>query len=149
ACSTPSKAPGAPGNTTHDPTGNASASPPAPTAPNTPGSTPPTPPPTGPCPPPNKPLSGTAARLFARMARGHHAAGERLAAVVRCGHGRACVHAGFGLIFGAFDFAVTDNGEWIMLECNPFGAYGWIEDALHLPITSTLADVLRTGIAHS
>ncbi len=29
----------------------------------------------------------------------------------------------FGLSFGAFDFAVTPDEEWIMFECNPFGAY--------------------------
>ncbi|MGI9063364.1 MAG: ATP-grasp ribosomal peptide maturase [Pseudonocardiaceae bacterium] len=51
----------------------------------------------------------------------------------------------FGLSFGAFDFVVTPNEEWIMLECNPFGAYGWLEDALDLPITGALADVLVNG----
>lgn len=51
----------------------------------------------------------------------------------------------FGLLFGAFDFAVTPNGEWILFECNPFGQYGWIEDALELPITSALADLLANG----
>ncbi|MGH3721664.1 MAG: hypothetical protein ACRDRI_23025 [Pseudonocardiaceae bacterium] len=51
----------------------------------------------------------------------------------------------FGLSFGAFDFAVTPNEEWIMFECNPFGAYGWLEDALELPITSALADLLANG----
>lgn len=51
----------------------------------------------------------------------------------------------FGLSFGAFDFAVTPNKEWIMFECNPFGAYGWLEDALNLPITSALADLLAGG----
>ncbi len=51
----------------------------------------------------------------------------------------------FDLSFGAFDFAVTTNGEWIMFECNPFGQYGWLEDALDLPITSTLADLLESG----
>lgn len=51
----------------------------------------------------------------------------------------------FGLSFGAFDFAVTPDEEWIMLECNPFGAYGWLEDALDLPITSALADLLTSG----
>lgn len=39
----------------------------------------------------------------------------------------------FGLVFGAFDFAITSDGEWIMFECNPFGAYGWLEDELALP----------------
>jgi ATP-grasp ribosomal peptide maturase len=48
----------------------------------------------------------------------------------------------FDLRFGAFDFAVTHQGEWIMFECNPFGAYGWIEDQLGFPITSSLADLL-------
>jgi hypothetical protein len=31
------------------------------------------------------------------------------------------------------------------LECNPFGQYGWLEDALDLPITSALADLLVSG----
>ncbi|MGH3711255.1 MAG: MvdC/MvdD family ATP grasp protein [Pseudonocardiaceae bacterium] len=51
----------------------------------------------------------------------------------------------FDLFFGAFDFAVTTDGEWIMFECNPFGQYGWLEDALDLPITSALADLLESG----
>jgi ATP-grasp ribosomal peptide maturase len=51
----------------------------------------------------------------------------------------------FDLSFGAFDFAVTTDGEWIMFECNPFGQYGWLEDALDLPITSALADLLESG----
>jgi ATP-grasp ribosomal peptide maturase len=51
----------------------------------------------------------------------------------------------FGLSFGAFDFTITPDQEWIMLECNPFGAYGWLEDALHLPITAALADLLVNG----
>ena len=53
----------------------------------------------------------------------------------------------FGLFFGAFDFVVTPDGEWIMLECNPAGAYGWLEDALDLPVTSALADLLANGAA--
>lgn len=51
----------------------------------------------------------------------------------------------FDLAFGAFDFAVTGDGEWIMFECNPFGQYGWLEDALDLPITSAIADLLAAG----
>lgn len=51
----------------------------------------------------------------------------------------------FGLSFGAFDFAVTPNNEWIMFECNLAGQYGWLEDALDFPITSTLADLLTNG----
>lgn len=33
-----------------------------------------------------------------------------------------------------------------MLECNPSGGYGWLEDALELPITEALADLLANGI---
>lgn len=51
----------------------------------------------------------------------------------------------FGLWFGTFDFVVTPDGEWVMLECNPFGQYGWLEEALDLPITATLADLLASG----
>lgn len=51
----------------------------------------------------------------------------------------------FGLEFGCFDFAVTDQDEWIMFECNPFGAYGWLEDELGFPITQALADLLEEG----
>lgn len=51
----------------------------------------------------------------------------------------------FGLAFGAFDFVITPDHEWIMLECNPAGAYGWLEEALDLPITSALADLLAKG----
>jgi glutathione synthase/RimK-type ligase-like ATP-grasp enzyme len=54
----------------------------------------------------------------------------------------------FGLTYGAFDFAVTHTGEWIMYECNPFGAYGWIEDQLDLPISSALAELLTQGELH-
>lgn len=48
----------------------------------------------------------------------------------------------FDISFGAFDFAVTDSQDWVFFECNPFGAYGWIEDALDFPITSAIADLL-------
>ncbi|MCA1695841.1 MAG: ATP-grasp ribosomal peptide maturase, partial [Actinobacteria bacterium] len=50
----------------------------------------------------------------------------------------------FGLSFGAFDFAVTPDGEWIMFECNPFGQYGWLEEALDLPITAARPTCSRT-----
>lgn len=52
----------------------------------------------------------------------------------------------FGLFFGAFDFVITPDHEWIMLECNPSGAYGWLEKALDLPITSALVDLLANGV---
>lgn len=33
-----------------------------------------------------------------------------------------------------------------MFECNPFGAYGWLEDALGFPVTSAVADLLESGV---
>jgi ATP-grasp ribosomal peptide maturase len=53
----------------------------------------------------------------------------------------------FGLSFGAFDFIVTPAGEWVMLECNSAGAYGWLEEQLDLPISAALADLLAAGAA--
>lgn len=53
--------------------------------------------------------------------------------------------AAFGLNFGAFDFAVTADGGWWFLECNPNGQWAWLEDAVGLPITSAIADLLENG----
>ncbi|GAA3012106.1 ATP-grasp ribosomal peptide maturase [Actinokineospora diospyrosa] len=50
-----------------------------------------------------------------------------------------------GLVYGAFDFVVRPDGQWIFLECNAGGQYGWLEDAAELPITSALADLLAKG----
>ncbi len=36
-----------------------------------------------------------------------------------------------------------------MLECNPFGTYGWLGEAPDLPITSALADLLTNGTPHA
>lgn len=50
-----------------------------------------------------------------------------------------------GLPFGAFDFVVTPNGEWVFLEINPNGQWGWIEEHTGLPITSAIVDHLIAG----
>lgn len=55
--------------------------------------------------------------------------------------------AAFGLSYGAFDFAVTREGRWIVFECNPGGQFGWIEAGTGLPITSALAGLLEKGLA--
>lgn len=55
--------------------------------------------------------------------------------------------AELGLVYGAFDFVIRPDGEWVFLECNAGGQYGWIEDAIDAPITGTLAGLLETGIA--
>lgn len=47
-----------------------------------------------------------------------------------------------GLAYGALDFVVTPEGEWVFLEINPAGQYGWIETATGVPLTEHLADWL-------
>jgi ATP-grasp ribosomal peptide maturase len=49
------------------------------------------------------------------------------------------------LAYGAFDFVIRPDGEWVFLECNAGGQYGWIEDAIDAPITEVLADFLEAG----
>ncbi|GAA0397937.1 ATP-grasp ribosomal peptide maturase [Streptomyces luteireticuli] len=51
----------------------------------------------------------------------------------------------FGLRFGAFDFAVTADGAWWFLECNPNGQWAWLEDRAGLPIAAAITDVLENG----
>ncbi len=54
--------------------------------------------------------------------------------------------ATFGLAYGAFDFVVTSGAEeFVFLECNPGGQYGWIEGQTGLPITAAVADLLASG----
>lgn len=48
----------------------------------------------------------------------------------------------FGLRYGAFDFVVTPDGQWILLECNGAGQWGWLAEACGLPIADALADEL-------
>lgn len=52
--------------------------------------------------------------------------------------------ASFGLLFGCFDFALTDpehmTESWTALECNSNGQWGWLPDAPD--ITEALADIL-------
>jgi glutathione synthase/RimK-type ligase-like ATP-grasp enzyme len=52
----------------------------------------------------------------------------------------------FGLLYGALDFVINPSDEWIMLELNPAGRYGFIEHATGAPLTAQLADLL-TGTA--
>lgn len=52
----------------------------------------------------------------------------------------------FGLVFGAFDFALTESGEWIFIECNPSGQWAWLEPPTGLPMTAALADLLAGGL---
>jgi ATP-grasp ribosomal peptide maturase len=46
------------------------------------------------------------------------------------------------LRFGAFDFLLTPEGEWVFLEVNPNGQWVFIEQATGLPIAAAIADAL-------
>jgi ATP-grasp ribosomal peptide maturase len=48
----------------------------------------------------------------------------------------------FGLLYGALDFVITPGDEWVFLEINPSGQYGFIEHATGAPLTAQLADLL-------
>ncbi|MGH3865508.1 MAG: ATP-grasp ribosomal peptide maturase [Pseudonocardiaceae bacterium] len=48
-----------------------------------------------------------------------------------------------GLTYGAFDFIVTaDTEDYIFLECNAAGQWGWLAEACGLPIAEAIADEL-------
>lgn len=49
----------------------------------------------------------------------------------------------FGLVFGAFDFCVGEDGTWWFLECNPSGQWYWLEPETGLPMCAALADLLE------
>jgi ATP-grasp ribosomal peptide maturase len=51
----------------------------------------------------------------------------------------------FDLAYGAFDFAVTEDGSWWFLECNPNGQWAWLEAATGLPLTHAITDLLEQG----
>ncbi|MFJ5645806.1 ATP-grasp ribosomal peptide maturase [Streptomyces sp. NPDC093223] len=61
---------------------------------------------------------------------------------------KAALHSyltAFGLVFGCFDFALTGDGnaaeDWVFIECNPNGQWGWLPDAGD--ITEAFADILN------
>jgi len=50
--------------------------------------------------------------------------------------------AASGLRYAAFDFVVDPDGEWIFLECNGAGQWGWLAEECRLPIAEAIADEL-------
>jgi ATP-grasp ribosomal peptide maturase len=48
----------------------------------------------------------------------------------------------FGLVYGALDFVITPDDQWVFLEINPTGMFGFIENATHASLTARLADLL-------
>jgi hypothetical protein len=53
------------------------------------------------------------------------------------------LHSRMGLVYAAYDFVVDQKDELVFLECNPGGQWLWLEQALDLPISHTLAETLR------
>ncbi|WP_049649911.1 ATP-grasp ribosomal peptide maturase [Kitasatospora sp. MY 5-36] len=53
--------------------------------------------------------------------------------------------AAFQLVFGAFDFAVTTDGTWSFLECNPNGQWAWQPAGTTHRIAHAIADQLERG----
>lgn len=47
-----------------------------------------------------------------------------------------------GLVFGAFDFIETPDGQFVFLECNPNGQWLWIELLTGAPISKAIAAYL-------
>jgi len=54
------------------------------------------------------------------------------------------LHKVLNLIYSAFDFILTPNGEYIFLETNPAGEWVWLEKELKLPISDTIINELLT-----
>ena len=46
------------------------------------------------------------------------------------------------LKFAAIDMIVTPSGEYVFLEVNPNGQWGWIETLTGMPITDSLVELL-------
>lgn len=53
--------------------------------------------------------------------------------------------ADFRLVYGAFDFAVTADGAWYFLECNPNGQWAWQPVGITDAIAHAIADQLQKG----
>ena len=47
-----------------------------------------------------------------------------------------------GLVYGAIDMRMTDEGEYVFFEINPAGQWLFVEQATRQPITETLARVM-------
>ncbi|GAA1720212.1 ATP-grasp ribosomal peptide maturase [Fodinicola feengrottensis] len=47
-----------------------------------------------------------------------------------------------GLAYSAFDFVIRPDGQWITLEANANGVWGWLAEECDLPIADAIADCL-------
>jgi len=55
------------------------------------------------------------------------------------------LHKRIGLIYSAFDFVVTTDGDFVFLETNPYGQWLWIEDLTGLKISKAIVDFLSNS----
>jgi len=53
-----------------------------------------------------------------------------------------CYLAAADLAFGAFDFVADRAGTLWWMECNPNGEWGWLTEAIEVPIADALAELL-------
>jgi len=63
---------------------------------------------------------------------------------------RSCrsVMKSFGTVFGAFDFIVTPNGQWVFLEVNGMGQFLWVEEkrrGANIPMAQVFSEFLESG----
>jgi hypothetical protein len=49
------------------------------------------------------------------------------------------------LAYAGFDFVVTPDNQWVMLEANTGPQMGWLEAATGAPITDAMATLLAKG----
>lgn len=49
------------------------------------------------------------------------------------------------LAYAGFDFVVTPDDRWVMLEANTGPQIGWLEAATGAPITEAMATLLAKG----
>jgi hypothetical protein len=49
------------------------------------------------------------------------------------------------LTFSALDFVVTPEGDWVFLESNSVGQYGWLNPTLGTAVSDAIADHLAQG----
>lgn len=55
------------------------------------------------------------------------------------------VHRRLGLVYGAADLICDEAGNWIFLETNQAGEWGWLANETDVPVASALADLLAGG----
>lgn len=59
---------------------------------------------------------------------------------------RSCLKR-LGLTYGAADFAITPDGDWVFLgDLNPNGEWGWLAHHCGLPIAAAIAEELRKDL---